>query len=410
MIRWITDRLGTGAYTRVYGSTAATLVDVRDLLDRLGNAEHLLKLKVDEVAGHLRLGRTVVVCCDYGMSRSNAVAAGALSLVEGIDFQTALGRVRDRTGEHSINIDVIAAVRQVIQPGTARGATAGKVLVTGGSGFLGIGLAATDTPGSLLMPSREQLDVRRSAADLDDFIVHHGVCKVVHLAAPRIYSTNEALGDILVMLKNILDVCLRHSLPLVTLSSWTVYSGHKHGPILADEKLALLPDGSYGHARALAEDLINRFRRGHRLDCTLLRSSPILGYGNHQPRFIYRFIDLARRGDPIVTHVYKNGEPHLDLIWQEDVVGALQAAIKGSHSGDFNLGSGVGVSTRQVAEFIKHELASSSPLETVAMADDAPNVVMDSGQAAKVLGFRSLVGWQEGVRRVIDETLRQVQQ
>ena len=84
MIRWITPTLGTGAFERVQRDGTFVVVDVRVLLDKRGNPPTLVRAKIDEAADLLRAGHRVVVCCDHGMSRSNAIAAGALALVDGL--------------------------------------------------------------------------------------------------------------------------------------------------------------------------------------------------------------------------------------------------------------------------------------------------------------------------------------
>ncbi len=51
------------------------------LLDGLGNDEGLLDLTINTLAGLVRARIATLVCCDYGLSRSPAIAAAALALV-----------------------------------------------------------------------------------------------------------------------------------------------------------------------------------------------------------------------------------------------------------------------------------------------------------------------------------------
>ena len=119
------------------------------------------------------------------------------------------------------------------------------------------------------------------------------------------------------MQKNVVDACLRNRVPLVVVSSWNVYAGYE-GEVAANERTPLRPAGTYGHAKALCEDLVTRMRLHEGLRCTLLRAGPIYGLGNTQPRFIYNFIDKALAGAEIVTHAYPDGDPCLDLVWADD--------------------------------------------------------------------------------------------
>ena len=79
MIRWITDELGTAPFTDSEISDDLNVLDVRDLVDKHGNSPEATREKIDQGVSLLQQGGRLVVCCDYGISRSNAIAAGILS-------------------------------------------------------------------------------------------------------------------------------------------------------------------------------------------------------------------------------------------------------------------------------------------------------------------------------------------
>src|SRR5687768_7634450 len=92
MIRWITDRLGTASYydyQEAGNPTGTTLIDVRELIDREGNTNTLLVTKIQEAYKALQDGQKVVICCDKGISRSNAIALGVL-IASGMPYEEAL--------------------------------------------------------------------------------------------------------------------------------------------------------------------------------------------------------------------------------------------------------------------------------------------------------------------------------
>ena len=68
------------------------------LLDGAGNDPGLLQLAVNNVAALLRQGTPTLVCCGAGMSRSPAIVAAALSIVEQADVDECLKRVTSRDG------------------------------------------------------------------------------------------------------------------------------------------------------------------------------------------------------------------------------------------------------------------------------------------------------------------------
>lgn len=63
------------------------------LLDGSGNDPAILQLAVRSVASLVEGGTPTLVCCGGGMSRSPAVAAAALSVVEDADVEQRLRRV-----------------------------------------------------------------------------------------------------------------------------------------------------------------------------------------------------------------------------------------------------------------------------------------------------------------------------
>ncbi|KKL45641.1 hypothetical protein LCGC14_2353570, partial [marine sediment metagenome] len=73
MITWITEKIGTSAYKDIKKKDYYIL-DVRDLVDQRGNKENLIGNKIQEVLVKLNKRKKIVICCDYGISRSNSIA------------------------------------------------------------------------------------------------------------------------------------------------------------------------------------------------------------------------------------------------------------------------------------------------------------------------------------------------
>ncbi|HET6995255.1 MAG TPA: hypothetical protein VFI06_09760, partial [Chitinophagaceae bacterium] len=98
MINWLTDYIGTGAYLDVMAAGGdVAVVDVRNLVDKDGNTGEAILSKIDESIAILKKHGKVVVCCDYGMSRSNSIAAGVISKYESIPFSKAVSMVQQKT-------------------------------------------------------------------------------------------------------------------------------------------------------------------------------------------------------------------------------------------------------------------------------------------------------------------------
>lgn len=410
MIHWITDHLGTASWEGAAGYQGIRFVDVRDLVDKGGNPATVLKSKIDEGVQLLRQGAKVVVCCDYGISRSNAVATGILAEHEGLALEEAVRRVIAITGEPAIRIEVLAAVRKALGAEVPHGGKPGssrrQILVTGGSGFIGSSsVEQLRTSYEVIAPTRQEIDLARDAIHLDLLVKERGIDTVLHLANPRIFTTNASMGEALVMLKNVLDVCKENGLRLVYLSGWEIYSGYEGQELRADESLPPCPGGTYGQTKFLSEMLIEHYRTHHDIDCSVIRSSPVYGLGSNRPRFIWNFLEKAIRDEEIITHRYANGFPALDLLHVEDLCAAILVTVKGSVKGSINVGTGVATSTAEIARRIVDLVGSRSTIHHHEIDGNVANIVLDNRRAAETLGWQPRIRLSEGLGTIVTQVL-----
>jgi UDP-glucuronate decarboxylase len=404
MIRWISEYLGSSSRDQVETSGDLRIVDVRDLVDKPGNLPQAAREKIAEGVGYLESGKRVVVCCDYGISRSNAVAAGILSSYKNLPFEDAVRQVIKATGEKAIRIEVLSVVREALGLSASVGTDRKAVLITGGSGFLGSALREQLPTSRVHAPSRAEIDLNRGAVELDLFVKEHNIGHLVHLANPHVLNTNEAMGETLVLLKNVLDVCRQNDLRLIFPSSWEVFSGYA-GDYEAQENFSPLPKGAYGQTKYLCELLLDHYQKNLGMALVLLRSSPVYGGAGDRPKFIFNFRDKAARNEEIVTHRYLNGFPRLDLLHVDDLTSALVKVIESDYQGTLHVGSGRGISTAEVAGLVVESLGSHSKITHREINEYAANIVMDCARAKSVLGWQPRVSFEEGLRKLLSETM-----
>lgn len=389
MIRWITDRLGTAPASSEAITDDLARVDVRDLVDKHGNSPDAVRAKIDQGVELLRGGARVVVCCDYGISRSNAVAAGILARAKDMALAEAIRTVTQATGEKEIKLEPLNAVRAAL--GATRstsGAVRPRVLVTGGTGFLGRKLVAALDDAADIVSVGGEIDLASGALALDLLAQEHGVDQIVHLANPRVFTSNRAMGDTLSMLRNVLDVCRSTGARLIYLSGWEVYSGHDQGELLANERTPMRPKGPYGETKMLCEQLISLQRELYGLDCCIVRSSPVYGAESDKPKFIFNFARKAQDDALIRTHRYRNAFPRLDLLYVDDLMALLRNVVLQRVDGDFNVGGGHLYSTAEIAQMIVAFFGSDSIIEQQQVEDNVTNVMMDSRRARECFGWR----------------------
>lgn len=405
MIRWITTTLGTAPYRAIPVGLEADRLDVRNLLDREGNSPALVREAVERGVRQLKAGRKVVVCCEHGMSRSNAIAVGILATYEGVSLETAIRKVLLATGEDSIRLEVLATLRAALQQPDGRPAKSvrPRVLVTGATGMIGAQLCAEPLPAGIaaLVPVLpDSLDLRRDAVPLDLLVREQSVDVIMHLAHPRVSTTNRSLGEALTMLKNVLDVCRENSARLVYASSCEIYSGHE-GTIVADEGLTPRPATTLGIAKLLAEQLIETYRRQYGLRATVLRLTTVYGGSASRPAFLWNFIEKAVRHEPIQTHRYPAGFPTVDLLHADDVCRALFAAVETGSDTDFNLGGGQNTGTDELARHVVEIASSASRISHLTVERRLCNLTADFRRASEVLGWRPKISIRDGIGQLL---------
>lgn len=380
-------------------------MDVRDLVDTDGNCSEQIEKIIQKGVCAIQEGRTVIVCCDYGISRSNAIAAGILSKIKNQNFDKSLHEIIQTTGESEIKINLTKSIRNVIEGGIAPKINVNNIFVTGGNGFLGSHLVKylSQHGMNIHSPSSSELNLLTDRSHLDMQIRSHGISKIIHLANPRIYTSNFALGNTLVMLRNVLEVSAINQIPIIFLSSWEIYSGYRAAKLIANESLPPLPIGPYGETKFLCESLIEHFRKMHGLKCTIIRSSPIYGYGSDRPKFLHTFIEKTKKGEAIATHKYRNGLPALDLLHVSDAIIAIYKALNKSIYDDFNIGTGIITTTRQIAKWIVDWLKTERKINSIFIDKEIGNIAMDYSKATDLLGWQPEISIENGLRPMVSQ-------
>jgi nucleoside-diphosphate-sugar epimerase len=405
-IRWITPLLGTAAFNAVQNFENIQIVDVRDLVDKAGNNSDAILNKIDQGTDFVKSGKRTVICCDYGMSRSNAIAVGIIANLESISFNQALNKVQEATGETEIKLEPLNAVRQAlgVSIGKERCSRYKNILITGGRGFIGAALQSTlvNSEFRLISPTRDQIDIAVGSTKLDLLASESNIDCIIHLANPRVYTSNVAMGQTLTMLRNVIEVCLAKSIPLIYLSGWEIYSGYA-GTIHANESTPPLPRGPYGETKYLAEMLVDHCRRIHDLRCAILRSSPVYGSTSDKPKFIFNFLKKASQNQKIVTHRYINGNPKLDFLHIDDLVSSIVDTIKTGFIGNLNIGTGKLTSTLEIAEMIRDMLRSSSVIEQVNISAEVASIAMNYKKASTELDWKPRISLDKGLQSLVNQ-------
>ncbi|WP_299988653.1 NAD-dependent epimerase/dehydratase family protein [uncultured Ruegeria sp.] len=404
MIRWIVEnRLGTAAYHEA-STSGHDVLDVRHLVDGPGNGAHGTLALIERGAAMMASGKPLIVACDFGVSRSNSIAAGVLVRAQKLGFDEAARIVIAQTGEENIKLSMLDTVRAALNSSKGADHSTGAVLITGGSGFVGrnlvSGLSAKRVE-PVLAPSRSKLDLTANSVALASYLRENNVRQIVHLAFPRIYTNVPAMGESLIMLRRLIEACVTQNITLTILSGAVVFSGYKTRNLLADLDTTPRAMHVYGETKLLEETLVRQNMQNSGLLARIVRLAPVYGPTGLRPRFIRQFHDALQAGQGIQVHSYINGPARLELLYIDDAVAALSEIIGRNLPGNFHIGTGVHYSPAEVAEQIAELTGTKLTVDTSALNEHVSNVVLGAQSDRAELSWTPKTPLLVGLKRTI---------
>lgn len=299
------------------------------------------------------------------------------------------------------------------------------VLVTGGAGYVGAHACKALAAAGYAPVVYDNLVTGRRAAvrwgpfehgdvldrvRLDAVFRRHRPSAVVHCAAlaqvgdsiadPGSYYRDNIAGSL------VLSEAMRdHGVDrIVFSSSCTVYGVPDVVPVR--ESAPIAPISPYGTSKAVVERMLADFGVAHGLRWIALRYFNAagadldgeIGEERHpQTRIVPLAIEAAATGRPLTVHGTDYDTPDgtcvRDFVHVADLadahVAALRACERGLPSGPFNLGTGTGVSVREVIAAVEAVGRRVVPVaEGPRRPGDPPALWADAGEAARRLDWR----------------------
>jgi GDP-L-fucose synthase len=298
-----------------------------------------------------------------------------------------------------------------------------RVLVTGGSGFVGkVVVAGLEQRGAteVIVPrSRDydltvQADVEKLWADAGPDLVIHLAARVGGIGANLEHPAELYLANLL-MGTYVIEEARRRETPK-TLILGTICSYPKFAPIPFSEDS--LWDGypeetnaPYGIAKKalLVHAQANRSQYGQNVVYVL--STNLYGPGDKFnpavshviPALIKKFVEAKEHGDDS-AEIWGTGRATREFLYVDDCAEGILLAAAAYEGGDpLNLGSGREVPIRELAETIARLTGFDGELKwDHSKPDGQPRRQVDAHRAKSILGFEAKVRLEDGLRRTID--------
>jgi len=121
------------------------------------------------------------------------------------------------------------------------------------------------------------------------------------------------------------------------------------------------------------------------------------------PALIRKFIEAQERGENQVV-LWGDGTPTREFLYVEDAAeGILLAAERYNDSEPVNLGSGMEISVRELAELIARLTGYEGEFVwDTSKPNGQPRRALDTSRAAQYFGFRAQMRFEEGLKRTIE--------
>src|SRR6266516_5136822 len=298
-----------------------------------------------------------------------------------------------------------------------------RVLVTGGSGFLGRRVVAkleTKAPARIFVPRRQEYDltevenVERVYRDARPEIVIHLAGEVGGIGANRA-NPGSFFYNNLMMGAQMMEYGRRHEvLKFVALGTICAYPKFTPVPFKEEDLWNGYPEETnapYGLAKKMLLVQAQAYRQQYGFNTIYLL--PVNLYGPRDnfdlqtshviPALIRKCLEAKRRDAPNIE-VWGDGSPTREFLYVEDAAeGICLAAERYDSSEPVNLGSGMEISIKDLVHTVKRMTGFTGEIIwDTTKPNGQPRRSLDTSRAEKHFGFRAKTSSEEGLRLTIE--------
>jgi GDP-L-fucose synthase len=297
-----------------------------------------------------------------------------------------------------------------------------KIVVTGGSGFLGRHVVEelTRHGATTVVPRRRDYDLVDREASRRLLSDHHPDL-VVHLAAlvGGIGANRENPGSFffanLMMGVQLVEECRLQGVgKVVTVGTICSYPKFTPVPFQEDDLWNGYPEETnapYGLAKKMLLVQGQAYRQQYGMNVVHLLPVNLYGPGDNFdpasshviPALIKKFEDAIEKGSDHVE-VWGTGKASREFLFVEDAARGIRMASAGyDGSAPVNLGAGFEITIRDLAALVGRLTGFSGQIRwDPNLPDGQPRRSLATERAERLFGFRATTGFEDGLKRTID--------
>jgi GDP-L-fucose synthase len=298
-----------------------------------------------------------------------------------------------------------------------------RILVTGGSGFLGrqvLSFLSQSGYDNVMAPRHAEYDltvadqVAACVRDIRPEVVIHMAAVVggigANMARPgEFFYQNLVMGTELMEQSRLAGVA-----KFVAIGTICAYPKFTPVPFREDDLWAGYPEETnapYGLAKKMLLVQAQAYRAQYGFDAVFLLPTNLYGPGdNFDPRsshvipaLVRKCIEANENGDTAIT-VWGTGQPTREFLYAHDCAEGIVAAMERYESSDpVNLGSGEEIRIADLARLIADACDFRGDIHfDPSQPDGQPRRKVDTSRALEAFGWQSRTSFQEGLQATVD--------
>ena len=183
-------------------------------------------------------------------------------------------------------------------------------------------------------------------------------------------------------------------------SSSSVYGGSK-STYFSEDELVDHPVSPYAASKKACELLAYTYHHLYNLNISALRVFTVYGPRGRPDMAPFKFIDRVSRG--VEIQQFGDGSSSRDYTFISDIVDGVVRSIDRPYAYEvFNLGKGSGTSLKDFIDLVQKHTKRDAKIKVMPdQPGDVPYTCADVSKAQQLLGYKSKVPFEEGIRRTV---------